>query len=370
MTILDRYLFRALLVNYLIALAVMMSLYIVLDLFFNMDEFTEKGSSAWAVLGDVYRYYWPNLFRYFSQLSGVVTLVACLATLARMRRQNELTAMLASGVSLFRVAAPVVAFGLATTLLWVVDTEFAVPAVAPKLARSHDDARGQKAYGVWFLEDGASNLLSAQTFDPRSGTMRRMMVLRRDQRGAVQSVIEAEEAAWQEIEGHPAGGRWRLTSGREQVRTGPEGLGFGPGDQAQWQRVHYYESHLTPQVIQQRQSAQWVGLLGSRQLSKLAGQNAPELVAAAVQQTRHTRFATPIVNLVLLLLGIPFLLDREPGTILSDAAKCLGVCGACFAITFASHSAVAPGSFSALPAWLPIIIFAPLAAILVDRIRT
>ena len=187
MTILDRYLFRDLTVNYLIALAVMMSLYVVLDLFFNMDEFTEQGGAVSGVLVDGFSYYWPNLFRYFGQLSGVITLAACLATLARMRRANELTAVLASGVSLFRVAAPVMGFGLVTTILWVVDTELLVPRVAAQLARSHDDARGERTYGVWFLEDGPNALLSAQQFEPGTGTLRRMLVLKLDDSGTVRS---------------------------------------------------------------------------------------------------------------------------------------------------------------------------------------
>ena len=42
LTVLDRYLLRSLLVNYLIGLGVMLSLYVVLDMFVNMDEFTEQ----------------------------------------------------------------------------------------------------------------------------------------------------------------------------------------------------------------------------------------------------------------------------------------------------------------------------------------
>lgn len=369
MTILDRYMLRTLAVNYIIALAVMTSLYIMLDLFFNMDEFTEKGQSLGVVMVDIFSYYWPNVLLYFSQLSGVITLFACMATVARMRRQNELTAVLASGVSLYRVAAPVVAFGMGTTVLWILDTEIGVPAVAHMLARTHDDARGEKSYGVWFLEDGPDDLLSAQRFDPQASSMRRLMVLRRSDDGTVQTVIEAEKAEWQPMEGHPTGGRWRLTSGLE--RFAPEDdTGFGPGEQPQTRRIHYYESELSPDDIQQRQSSQWVSLLSSRQLGRLAGRDLPELVAATVQQARHQRFATPIINLVLLLLGLPFLLDRDPGTILTDAARCLAVCGTCFAITFASQSLLAFGSYSALPSWMPIIVFAPLAVILIDRIRT
>jgi lipopolysaccharide export system permease protein len=370
MTILDRYMLRSLTVNYLIALAVMMSLYVVLDLFFNMDEFTERGQSASAVLADVLSYYGANLFRYFTQLSGVITLVACAATLAKMRRSNELTAVLASGVSLYRVAAPVLAFGLLTTCLWVFDAEIAVPSLASKLARKHDDARGEKTYGVWFLHDREGALLSAQQFLPGTGTMRRVMILKRDPEGTVASVIEAEEAMWEKLEGHPLGGRWVLTRAWEYFRALEVGDSFGPQKSAATREARYYESDLDPAKIEMRQSAQWISFLSSAQLARLSRRDLPASQAVAVHQARHRRFAAPIINLVLLLLGIPFLLDREPRTILSDIAKCLAVCGTCFVVAFVGQSVLRTESYSALPAWLPILVFTPLAVALIDRIRT
>ncbi len=370
MTILDRYLLRSLAINYVIALSIMMSLYIVLDLFFNMDEFTERGESAGVVLVNIASYYGPSLFRYFSQLSGVITLVACAATVARLRGSNELTAMLASGVSLYRVAAPVVAFGLLTTTLWVANTEILIPSVADKLARRHEDARGDMTYGVWFLEDRDGRLLSAQEFHPRTETMRRMLVIQRDNNGIFKSAIEADSAVWEPIAGHPIGGRWKLTRGLERLRQTAAADTIGPTDELTLREINYYDSDLTPARVQMMQSGQWVHFLSSRQLSQLAAREIPAGVAATIRQARNARFAAPIVNLVLLLLGIPFLLDRDPGTIITDIAKCLALCGLCFAVAFVGQSLLSADSYSALPSWLPIIVFTPVAVVLIDRIRT
>ncbi len=164
MTILDRYILRSLLINYVITLGVMISLYVVLDMFVNMDEFTEQGYPVSTVISNIVDYYAPNVFLFFAQLSGVITLFACMATIARLRKQNEVTAMLASGVSLYRVAAPIIAFGLASTALLVIDTEWLIPSVAHKLARDHDDVDGKKAYEVLFQRDRNGALLSAGRF--------------------------------------------------------------------------------------------------------------------------------------------------------------------------------------------------------------
>ena len=127
LSVIDRYILRSLVANYVIALASMLSLYVVLDMFVNMDEFTEQGYPIPTVIQNIISYYWPSLFLYFAQLSGIITLFAGMATIARMRKLNEITAVLASGVSLYRVAAPIVVFGMITTSLLVVDTEWLIP---------------------------------------------------------------------------------------------------------------------------------------------------------------------------------------------------------------------------------------------------
>ena len=97
-----------------------------------------------------------------------------------------------------------------------------------------------------------------------------------------------------------------------------------------------------------------------------AGQTADR---ASIVQTRHTRIAAPIVSLLLLLLGLPFFLDRSPANVLGDAGRCLLVCGLCYVVTFIAQN-VRSESASALPAWIPIFVFGTLAMVLLDRVRT
>ncbi|MEE9293351.1 MAG: LptF/LptG family permease [Phycisphaerae bacterium] len=366
MTTLDRYLLRSLLVNYVIALAIMMSLYMVLDLFFNVDEFTESGESLWTVCGNIVSYYGAHSCLYFSQLSGVITLFACMTTLARMRRANELTAVLASGVSLYRVAVPVLAFGVATSLFWYVDTQVVMPRIAHLLARSHDDATGQRSRGVWFANDGPA-LLSALRFFPAQGRMEKVLILHRNEHGAVGTITQAEEAVWETSPAYSAGGIWRLRGGVEMRRViGDDPL--GPRDSVERHRVTSYESRLSPKAMEARQFEQWLKYLSSWQLASLDKQE--PVLADRIRQARHVRFATPFVHLLMLLLGLPFFLSREPANMVSDAGKCLAVCGLCYFLAYSSTHFVKASTLPALPAWLPLIVFAPVAVVLIDRIRT
>jgi lipopolysaccharide export LptBFGC system permease protein LptF len=345
----------------------MMSLYVVFDLFFNMDEFTEGGRSLAAVLAGIGVFYGANLFSYFSQLSGVITVVAGMLTLGRLRRLNELTALLASGVSLYRVAVPIIAFGVATNVLWFVNAEWIVPSVAHILARPHEDPLGDRTYEVNLLKDRDNALLAAQQFLPATGNMERLVVMMRDERGSLQELIEAEQAHWEPLEGHPAGGRWKLDRGIRRWRELRGAAAFGPQERLHEEYLRYYDSDLTPRDIQMRQSARWMRFLSTGQLADIAAADPAQSREAA--RIKHERIATPVVNLVLLLLGMPFLLRREGANLLGDAAKCMIACGLCFVLFVAGQNMNLAGMV-ALPSWVPILVFAPLAVVLLDRVKT
>ena len=367
LSVIDRYLLRSLVVNYVIALGAMLSLYVVLDMFVNMDEFTEHGFPFTTVVGHIAGYYAPHLLLYFAQLSGAITLFACMTSLARMRRANELTAILASGVSLHRVARPIIAFGIATTGLLLLDTEILIPSVAHQLARSHDDANGSRAYSVLFMRDKRGALLSAGNFHPTTRDLRQLLVLERDEKGDFTAMVEADHATWEPPTVIRPTGRWRLERGRRIERGAGEQTGLGPREMRPTTPAEYYETDLSPEAIQMRQAEGWIRFLSLRQLAEHKRRAGPNFMT--VVQTMHQRRAQPIIALVLLLLGLPFYLNRSPATVLSDSGKCMIACGLCYVVTFVAQS-LRPADASALPAWIPIFVFGTLAIVLIDRIRT
>jgi lipopolysaccharide export LptBFGC system permease protein LptF len=368
MSVLDRYILRSLLVNYVIALTVMVSLYVFLDLFVNIDEFIEHHDPLWRVALHVVDYYGPNVFVYFAQLSGVITAFACMVTIARMRRLNEMTAFLASGVSLYRIAIPIVVFGCATTALMIVDTEWVIPRCAHLLARKHEDVGRRGAYEVLLVRDRRGALVSAAELDPERGEMRNVLVLLLDDDGNVRGAIDADRATWHAPQPGQDLGRWHLDRGRRTTRTVRTGGDLmGPGSFQEVAAVEDFETDLTPKELQLRQSESWVQYLSLRQLTELARQPYADL--RDVMQTRHERFAQPIIAVVLLLLALPFFLDRSPEQLLSDTGKCMAVVGLCYATTFVARGIDASGT-SALPYWIPIFIFATIATVLIDRVRT
>lgn len=366
---LDRYLLKSFLWNYVLALFVMISLYVVLDLFVNLDEFTEATKSVWRVVGDISNYYAYNLPLYFSQLSGVISLFAACGTFARLHRQNEVTAVLASGTSLYRLATPIILGALATNTLLVLDQEFVLPQVAPKLVRERADVEGQKVKEVWCVRDGENRLISAMQFAPALQKIRDMIILELEEegphRGELKDVITADFADWKAAE-HG----WALTRGIRLSMTGGVPGTLGMDQAAERAGVDFYATDITPDQIKLRQSVQWMQFLSLDQLRQL--EKSGDVLSTQVAPIRHQRFAIPIHNMILTLLGLSFFMTRLPSSVLTQAAKALGACALFFIVAFISQQIA--GSVTTLtPAFapfIPIFIFGPVAVWLLASVKT
>lgn len=384
--ILDRYLLRNFLANYILSLLVLISLYVVLDLSFNADEFTETMTEgppqqssflggAIKVLGNIIDYYVFNIPLYFAQLSGVITLFAACVTLGRLQRQNEMTAVLSSGTSMYRLAMPIILAGLAMNALLILDQEMLIPALAPKLARPRDDVEGARIHkDLWYIKDTDGRLFSAQEFLPKEQEIGGLIVIERftdpgdpANYGQLRSVIRADHARWDD-----RNGGWELTQRGFRLDIGrrAEFIVSDTGEKLTPVVTDFYKTDLSPANLLLRKSAQWLDFLSLRQIKTLQSRGDADPVRVA--RIRHTRFTLPISNMVLLLLGMPFFMNRLPGNVLGQGSKALAICAVAFLTTFLGQQVVGTtgGFWQALPYWLPIFIFGPIAVLLLDNVDT
>jgi lipopolysaccharide export system permease protein len=365
---------------------VLISLYIVLDLSFNVDEFTEAISEkteqnvpyAVAVYGVVFNildYYFFNIPLYFSQISGVIVLFAGCVTLARLQRQNEVTAVLSSGTSMYRLAMPIVVAGLLMNALLIADQELIIPAIAPKIARPRDNVEGARNYELWCVKDRDGRLFSARGFSPKEQEVAGLVVLERftdpadtANYGQLRSMIRADHARW-----NARKGGWDLTQRGFLLEIGRDAGARSisvAGDKLIPVPVNFYETELSPDNLLLRKSAQWLDFLSLRQINVL--QKRGDADPLRVARIRHTRFTLPISNMVLLLLGVPFFMNRLPGNVLGQGSKALAVCSVAFLLTFLGQQVIEPtgGFWQALPYWLPIFVFGPVSVLLLDNVKT
>jgi lipopolysaccharide export LptBFGC system permease protein LptF len=463
MKTLDRYIVRTFLSNAIIFLVVMMTLRVVMDLFTNIDEFTEQSGSFFAIVADIWEYYTVRSFAYFIELGGLIIVASAGFSLARMNHTNELTAMLASGMSLHRVVLPIIICSMLMGGLIILDQELVIPRVAHLLIRSPDEAgsTAKKNLLVPVMVDLRNTGWYSKRFSNADKTMHQPMVVLRDKepiaigraatgpKGKARYGKFGNEKGWHiihanltklDLDDNPA---WPAVPSTERIwtRLGPATLQkrmgsggsssgpsrvsdrrcglvlsateFRPGPTASGKPASGYmknprfvyrddmgrtlgviyaasanwvpstripslnghwrlnrgtlfiASDLTPEAIVLRQSAEWVSYMSTFELTKLLQfENIPGERAAVL--TLHTRVAGPINNLVMLLLGLPFILSRQRNLKKSVGLNILLV-GAFYVFMYGCRYVdIAP----VWAAWLPILIFGPLAVLMFDTVKT
>ena len=133
-----------------------LTLYVVYESVRLLDDLVERNqptSMAVAYLG--YKIPWM-----ISQVLPMSCLVACLLTYGLMSRFNEVTAVKASGTSVYRLAVPVVMATLAISILGYVNYDYLVPYANQKATQVRDVIQGKspRSYQVgdrrWVFGDG------------------------------------------------------------------------------------------------------------------------------------------------------------------------------------------------------------------------
>jgi len=488
MKTLDRYVIRTFLWSALMLLVATMALRIVADLFLYMDEFLEDTSPFLVMARHIAEYYTYQSLMYFSEVGGVVIVVAAGFTMARMSHTNELTAMLASGVSLHRVIMPMVVAAMVLGGLITIDREVLIPANAQHLLRSHDEAMEVKKFPVYLTPDSAGNIWWSPRYDPEIRTMNTPIIAIRQNRQPLATIASGGGARQGKFKPRgggnirgwdvdaaslsrtsQSGGLWKNTPNVEKVYThvGPEQLlaaaerlarqegvrvppdseipsvsgipaaidaAYGmtittrcpadqeelvfdkyepgkprggrltepvftyaveapsadgnsttrvlgifhaclatwapakPGEASHWLLEDgklFFPSDLTNEDLTLRQSSRWLDLMSLSTIIRLLKRDkVPDREAAIL--AKHLRFADPINNLILLLLGLPFILSRERN-IKASAGLSVMMTGAYFAFI---HIARVAGLPPMLAAFLPIVLFGTVAAVMLDSIKT
>jgi lipopolysaccharide export system permease protein len=142
MRLLDRYLLRELLLPLAFCLCGFVVVFITMDLFNQLNDFRNKGLSG----AEVAEYYLVTIPDSLATILPVALLLALLYTLTNHARYNEITAIRAAGVSLWRLSAPYFAVGFAASLALAALSEFWLPDVdqrADRILNRH--AAGQSA---------------------------------------------------------------------------------------------------------------------------------------------------------------------------------------------------------------------------------
>jgi len=426
MKTLDLYIIRQFLVNFVILYVVLMTLFVVVDLIVDLDEFLEGGRN-WAqrqmvareaerigqpastvleliqneaepaqiaeqlriteaqantllqnaspglgfrifgVFRTVGDYYGPMVILIYAFFSGLIVVAGMGFTLSGLGRNRELTAMTSSGVSLYRVAMPILVAGIGLNVLALPVQEFVVPHLADKLSRKKSHVKYQTVtyFDFQYAPDGNGSLISAARFDAEHEQITDIRVVTRNADGLQTGHITAAQAAWNESRQG-----WDLIDGYI-LRPGSVGESAVRALDRRHEPIDFLATDLSPTLIKTRRNVDYVRLLPVAELQKMQhNQAVPESMRAEVARTKWGRVSLLMVNVLILAMGLPYFLLRAPGNMLVQSMKAAGLCLGVWAGGMTLPELAAGTLNPVAAAWLPVVIYLPVSAVILQTVKT
>ncbi len=139
--ILDRYILKKFAATLLVALVAMILVYVVIDLFDNLNRFLDADMPLMGFI----LYYTLKIPEIISQIFPVVVFMSLLFTLGNLTKYKEIVAMNSSGVSLLRISLPLVITGFILSAAHFYFSETLVPYAARKHYEVRDYYMGRRA---------------------------------------------------------------------------------------------------------------------------------------------------------------------------------------------------------------------------------
>jgi lipopolysaccharide export system permease protein len=321
-------------------------------------------------------YYSYRAIWFFNQTGGVLTLIAVMFTVTWIQRHQEMTALLAAGIKRTRVLRPVLLAAIVVSLLGAANRELIMPNIRQQLATDSKNLDGaQKAELQSRFDSQTGILIGGDKIVPsQQKILKPIFGLTRGLFDQFGKQLIAEEARFLSAQGDLPSGY--LLSGV----TAPKALLKSPS-----MLLNNTPIVITPVGNDWLKDDQVFVVSGVSFEFLAAGAawqdfaSTPEMIAqlrspsvdlgADVRVSIHTRFVQPFLDATLLFLGLPFVVTRTSRNPFISIGLCLAVVTVFMLVVLGCQSLGSKGLLQPqLAAWLPLIIFAPIAACLADEL--
>jgi LPS export ABC transporter permease LptG len=360
--LLDDYILKEF-VTYLVMILTTFLILVLVFTFFELLSDILRNKIPLTIVGEYLLNVAPYLIYKTTPMS---MLLAVLVTLGLMQKANELTAMKASGISIYRIVVPILLTGvlLAGSLFFF--DQFYLPAANRRQDALRNIIKGKPAqtylrpdrrwivgqhdtiYYYQFFDSDRDQFarITAYEFEPRS-----FQITRR---------IYAARAHWED-----SLGRWIYEKGWDRAFHGPAIGSYKKFDVSTFAELSEPPAYFKKEV---KQSSEMSYEELTRYIRDLE-QSGFDVVRLKVQL--QEKFAFPLITFVMAILAIPFALTTARRGALTGVAVAVGIA---VAYTIVSSLFEAMGNLSQLPpllaAWSPDLIFALVGGYLVLKVPT
>lgn len=359
MNLLDRYCAREFLKYFTIIIASFLLLYLIVDFFEKIRMFLSNQATVYQITS----FFFFSIPMIIWQIMPTGILVASLVAFGSLSRNNEIMAMKACGVSLYRTSLPVISLASLLCLLAFLISEFVTPytnerAENIKLVeiQKRETPGAFKQNQLWYR--GKEGIYSFRAFDFRTGSLKGITIYYLDKKLNLAKRVDAESGEWKD-------GRWIFYNA---ITTA-----FPPGKFPELaaspaKAVDLPETPDNFKTVQK--DAENMGYLELRRYIREIQSGGYD--AASYLTDLHGKLAFPLVNIIMAIIGVFFAMhwEKKGGKTLGLAAGI--IIGFSYWLIFAF--AVSLGRAGTLPpflaAWAANILFGLTAGVMFLRIRT
>jgi lipopolysaccharide export system permease protein len=380
MAIIDRYLLQLFVKCAVICFLSLAGLSIIIDLSSNVEEFASyferQGSRVFL------DYYLPRSLLFFDRTAGLLSLVSALFAITLMQRSNEYTALMAAGVPQSRVVTPLLAAAVVVALLGALNREIGLPRVRDSLARNAKDWMGEMAKKCTPRYDPRTDvLISGRNTLANEKRITQPIFRLPPELNAWGRQIVAQDAYHLPADNrHPAGfllrgvkqpanlaalrsAAWPVEEGSSAPPAGREPILISPAD-ADWLKPDECFVVSVISFEQLTMGGAWRQFLSSYELlTGLRGQSIEP--GADVRLLLHMRLIQPLLDVTLVLLGVPLVLTRGSRNVFLAGGIGGGLATLLIVVVLICRALGVNYLLDAtLAAWLPLLIFGPVAYVL------
>jgi lipopolysaccharide export system permease protein len=298
MSVLDRYISREFLQTFCFVLLAFLCLYLIIDFFERSRMFLSNN----ATISQILSYHLYTLPGIVTNMMPACVLLAALITFGLFSRNHEIVAMKANGISLYRIARPVLSFALLACGLNFLLNEYVTPAANWQAEHIvYAEIQKNKEWGsfkenqIWYKSHNA--IYNIKLFAANQNRLRGITINYLDPQFRLLSRIDAREAIWKDD-------HWEL---QDVLRTTFAGKEFPVYERLPSLAVDIAEKPEDFRVVQK--SADQMGFRELRNFVRKLRQEGYD--ATRYETDLHGKIAFVFVSLILALIGVTFPMRSE-----------------------------------------------------------
>jgi LPS export ABC transporter permease LptG/LPS export ABC transporter permease LptF len=361
-TILDDYVLRGFALYFAMVVAAFLTLLLVFTLFELLSDILRNQISPLTV-GE----YLLNVTPYFLYTTTPLSmLLAVLVTFGLLQRSNEITAIKATGISLYRIIVPVLIGSTLVAGVLFLSDQLYLPYTNKRQDALRNQIKGKPAQTYlrpdrkWIFGQH-SDIYYYQFFDPDRDVFGGVSVFQFDPHTfQITHRITADRAHWS-----TPMGRWVYEQGWERSLSGSAIESYRKFDAATYPQLAEAPAYFKKEI---KQSSEMSYEELRRYIHDLE-QSGFDVVRLRVQLQK--KIAYPLITLVMAVLAIPFALSAGKRSAVAGVATAIGI-----GVVYWTISGLfeAMGNLSQLPpavaAWSPDLVFGFIGGYLILRMPT